>query len=184
MRNLITVCVWAAVAAGLAACSVNGGAQPGRGPGLEVGAVRAGAVMLRSEGRDVLRLSLPEGANCSAQEGAARVESRGHEVVTLWMVEHASTVDEGVGRVTREIEAEFKDFRPLKSMEVSVGGSPARRVTGSGTEADDGDPGSADVVVFKVGPGVFIACAHGESLTSAARSWLMTVVQGATGPER
>jgi hypothetical protein len=49
-------------------------------------------------------------------------------------------------------------------------------------EADDGDAGAADVIAFKVGDHVFVACDHGESLDPMGQQWLLTLVQTAQMP--
>jgi hypothetical protein len=64
----------------------------------------------------------------------------------------------------------------------TIGGSAANRVRGTGVEADDGDPGTADVIVFRAGDRLFVACTHGESLNESARQWMTTVVKTATAP--
>ena len=55
-------------------------------------------------------------------------------------------------------------------------------LVGKGHEADDGDAGSADVVVFKVADHIFIACNHGEGLDPAAQQGMLTLLQTAQAP--
>ena len=69
-----------------------------------------------------------------------------------------------------------------KPTALTIAGTPARRMMGTGTEADDGDPGDADVIVFKTGENYFIACTHAESLQAAAQEWMLHIVQTAKAP--
>lgn len=144
----------------------GGGAAPG--PGEKVCVMTAG-------GRDVLRVMMPRDAECTATEGELRTKAH-DRYVELWLAPGAPTVGEGVERAGKVIESEFEDFKATESSEMVVAGSPAKLVKGKGTEADDGDPGSAEVVVFTAGGRVFIACAHGESLSPKDEEWLMAVV--------
>jgi hypothetical protein len=65
-------------------------------------------------------------------------------------------------------------------MDLVIAGAPAKHVTGSGNEADDGDPGNAEVVFFVAGGRVFAGCVHGEADDSSkARAAMMTVLNTA-----
>ena len=78
------------------------------------------------------------------------------------------------------IKSEFLKFKTNMVMDMIVAGSPAKHVTGSGNEADDGDPGNAEVVLFTVGGHVFAGCVHGEADdASKARAAMMTVLRTA-----
>ena len=91
----------------------------------------------------------------------------------------AQTVDEAVGRVSEQITDEFKNLKVTNSTDLTVAGAPAKRQEGSGEEADDGDAGKADVIVFKMGQHIFVACTHGEALNPAAQEWMLKLVQEA-----
>jgi hypothetical protein len=66
---------------------------------------------------------------------------------------------------------------------VDIAGAPAKHIIGPGNEADDGDPGNAEVVLFVVGGRVFAGCVHGEfDDASRARPAMMAVLQTAHAP--
>jgi len=68
-------------------------------------------------------------------------------------------------------------------MDMLVAGAPAKHVTGSGNEADDGDPGNAEVVLFVVRGRVFAGCVHGEfDDASRARAPMLAVLRTAQAP--
>jgi hypothetical protein len=137
--------------------------------------------VLHSGGLPMLRLTMPERAKCQAQEGALFIKSPKYNA-EVWLVAGARTVDEALPRVPGQIIGEFQNFKPHQSSDLTVAGSPAKRQVGSGLEADDGDPGEADVIVFKVGERIFVGCAHGEGLSAADHQGLLTLVQSAQQP--
>src|SRR5262245_55460086 len=112
------------------------------------------ACVMQSQGRDVLRLTIPEQAKCARGEGAVVLEW-GYRRVQVWLVPGASSLDEAADRVPQEIKGEFKEFKATQVSNLTIAASPARRLAGSGVEADDGDPATADVIVFKVGDHYF-----------------------------
>lgn len=180
MRIIVSGLVLAAFVAMTSGCASSTGTKAGTQAGTRT-AVDTKACVMQSGGRDVLRLSVSADAMCTSKDGALHIESHERHV-HIWLVGGARTVDEAVGRVDQVIKSEFKDFRATGTTAPTIAGTPAKRLTGPGTEADDGDPGDADVLVFKTGDHVFVACTHGESLSSAARQWLLTVVQTAQAP--
>jgi hypothetical protein len=102
--------------------------------------------------------------------------------VELWLMPGVASVGNAVYRVNTSIISEFKDFKPDHITELTVAGSPAKRLVGTGHEADDGDPGDADLIVFTVGNHFFVACTHGESLNPLAQQAMLTLVQTAQLP--
>ena len=143
------------------------------------GATRA--VALPAGGADVLRVTVPAEAKVAAAEGTLRVEAA-HYAVQVWLVPGARTVAEAVGRVGPVIVGEFKDFKAERTTDLTVAGAAAKRLEGPGHEADDGDDGRADVVVFTVGGRAFVACDHGETLDAAGRQGLLDLVRTARRP--
>lgn len=142
----------------------------------------AKACVMKSGGQDVLRLMVPADTACTPKDGSLRLESHDHDVVNVWLVPGVRTVDDAVGHIPLRIDSEFRNFRTTSTTGLTVAGAPAKHLLGSGTEADDGDPGSADVVVFQTGDHVFVACTHGEALTSSAQRSLLALVQTAQKP--
>lgn len=136
---------------------------------------------LQVGGRNVLFLTAPSVAESTMKDGFLHLKSREGEV-EIWRIRGAQSIDDGVRRVDKEISSEFKKFNPTKSTPLTIANAPATRLEGTGTEADDGDPGDADVVVFKVGDNIFIACTHGENLPASARRWMMSLLQTAQKP--
>jgi len=116
-----------------------------------------------------------------AKDGTLHIDATQFDV-ELWLVDGAHTVDEAIGRIGQVIKDQFKDFKATRTTDLTVAGSPARQLIGSDHEADDGDNGQADVIVFEVGDRIFIACAHGEDLTPMAQQGILTVVQSAHTP--
>ena len=143
----------------------------------------AKACVMQFGGHDVLRLTVPADTVIKPKDAFldVRSQSPSHEV-EIWLARDAKTVDEAVGRVNEVIKEEFKDLKVTKSTDLTIAGTAAKRQVGSGAEADDGDAGQADVIVFKMGEHIFVACTHGEKLDAGDHEWLLTLVQGAKGP--
>ncbi len=136
---------------------------------------------MQSGGHDVLQLTVPADTECVDKDGSLKLSSQ-HRNVQFWLVKGAHTVDEAVGRVSQDITDEFKNLKVTKTTDLTIAGTPAKRQEGSGEEADDGDPGKADVIVFKMGEHIFVACVHGEALNAAAQEWMLSLLQTAKGP--
>jgi hypothetical protein len=182
MRAFIYGSLFVVATAVLIGCGSNAGTKPATSaaPQAEKAADTIDFVM-QSGGANVLKLTAPAGTKCVAEDGSLKFDSPKY-FVEVWLVSGAKTVDEAVGRVSSQIVSEFKDFKPNETTDLTVAGSPAKRMVGAGEEADDGDPGKADVIVFKVGEHVFVACNHGESLNEAGQQGLLALVQTAQMP--
>jgi hypothetical protein len=101
----------------------------------------------------------------------------------VWAVPNAKTAGDAVPRAAEIIKSEFINFKTTAAMDLEIAGAPAKHVTGSGNEADDGDPGNTEVVFFAVGDRVFAACVHGEfNDASRARAPMMAVLKTAQLP--
>ncbi|HET6251923.1 MAG TPA: hypothetical protein VFE47_29830 [Tepidisphaeraceae bacterium] len=137
--------------------------------------------VMQSGGTNVLRLTLLPDSKCVAKDGSLHINAPQIEV-EMWLVAGAKTVDEAAAHVSQQIVSEFKDFTVTHTTDLTVAGAPAKRLVGTGHEADDGDPGKADVIVFKVGNHIFVACTHGESLMSIAQDGMLTMVQSVQAP--
>jgi hypothetical protein len=138
------------------------------------------ACAMQSGGHDVLQLAVPLDTECVAKDGSLVLSSQ-HRNVQLWLVSGVPTVDEALGHVSEVIKSEFKNFKGTQSTDLTIAGMPAKRQHGSGEEADDGDEGQADVIVFKLGEHIFVACVHGEALNPAAQEWMLTLLKAAKG---
>ncbi len=171
-RVLGVVALMAVVVAGAVGGCAGGGQAPAAG---------SKACVLRVEGRDVLRVSVPADAECTATEGRLNLKAP-DRYVDIWVVPGAHTMSEVSAGAGRVITPEFHEFKVKTTVQTTVAGKAAERLTGSGTEADDGDPGEADLIVFGLGDRVFVACTHGESILDVSRAWMVTVVQSAALP--
>jgi hypothetical protein len=144
--------------------------------------------MMLDGGRQVLRLTAPAEARCELANGSFDMRSR-DGYVNIWLVRGAKSIDEGVQRIGETIVSEFKEFKPVNTTSIPLtadrgigGGGSAARVMGTGVEADDNDPGKADVIVFQKGGKVFIACTHGETMRSTAQELMVALVRTASTP--
>jgi len=182
MRTFISRSLFIIVTGMLSGCGSNAATKPATpaAPQAEKAADAKDFVM-QSRGTDVLTLRAPAGTKCVAEEGSLKFDSPKY-YAEVWLVSGAKTVDEAMGRVSTQIVSEFKNFKENETTDLTIAGSPAKRMVGVGEEADDGDPGKADVIVFKVGDHVFVACNHGESLTEAGQLGLLALVQTAQKP--
>lgn len=140
------------------------------------------AFVMQSGGTDVLKLTSSAPYKCRSADGSLHFTLPQQYEVEVWIVPGAKAVDQALGKVDSQIVSEFRDFKPDHTTDLTVAGQPAKRLTGKGHEADDGDPGAADVIVFKAGDHVFIACTHGEGLDPAAQQGMLTLVQSAQTP--
>jgi len=103
--------------------------------------------------------------------------------VYVWSVPSAKTIAEAVPQAATIIKSEFTDFVLTDTKHLTVAGHDADHLFGKGAEADDGDPGAAEVVIFTVGKHVFAACVHGEKNEAAQRRpEMLTLLKTAKAP--
>lgn len=140
------------------------------------------AYVMTSHGAEVLKVTTVANAKCVATDGALHFNRELPYEVEFWVVPRAATVDEVLPRVPMLIKSEFVEFKPSQATDLTVAGAPAKRLTGPGREADDNDPGSADVVVFKVGSHVFVACNHGEGLDAPTQQRMLDMLRTVQAP--
>ena len=100
----------------------------------------------------------------------------------LWVVPGAKTVDEAIAGLADVIKGEVLEFRPARTEAITVAGAEGKHLMGKGVEADDHDPGTADVVVFMVGKTVLVACVHGEGETAVKQRPPMLKRETITAP--
>jgi hypothetical protein len=118
-------------------------------------------VTISDHGTAVATLSVPADAKITTIEGKTVVDTK-ELTLYVWVVAKAKTVADAVPLVGEVIKSEFKDFKVDQTKTLTVAEAQARHLMGRGKEADDNDPGSADVVLFAVGKTVLAACVHGE----------------------
>jgi hypothetical protein len=177
MRNLIYGSLFIIAAGMLSGCDSSKKPAPPQADKATDNTV----FIMKSGGASVLKLTGPADFKCVAEDGALKFDTPKF-YAEYWLAAGAHTVDEAVGRVATQIESEFKNFKPNKTTDLTIAGSPAKRMVGDGEEADDGDPGQADVIVFKVGDHVFVACDHGEKLSAAGQEGTLALTQTAQAP--
>jgi len=185
MRTFIRTSLFIIVTGMLSGCCPGTGAKPAASAATQGDkAADTKAWVMQSGGVDLLRLTTSASdTKCVAGDGTLHFNGPLlFDEVEFWLVPGAKTVDEASGRVETQIADQFKDFKPDHTMDLTIAGSPAKRLVGPGHEADDGDAGAADVIVFKVGDHIFVACDHGESLDPTGQQWMLTLVQTAQKP--
>ncbi len=117
---------------------------------------------LSLDGKPALALTVPADAKVTSSNAFVKIKTT-NCTGYIWLVPGAKTVAKAESQAGEIIRSEFVKFKVTGSMDMEVGGMPGKHITGSGNEADDGDPGNAEVIVFKAGPHVFAACIHGEA---------------------
>jgi hypothetical protein len=117
----------------------------------------------------VLNLTVPKEAKVIKKGEMTKIEAKPLWIY-LWHIPAAKTVGEAVPRVAAIIKSEFTDFTLTDTKNLKVAGREATHLFGKGAEADDGDPGTAEIVIFTDGQHVFAACVHGEKDEAAKES--------------
>jgi hypothetical protein len=140
------------------------------------------SVTLSVDGKPALLLQVPSAARITSSNAYVNIRTTKMSL-HVWAVPNARTVEEAVPRAGDLIKGEFVKFKPSTITDVDIAGAPAKHIIGPGNEADDGDPGNAEVVLFVVGGRVFAGCVHGEfDDASRARPAMMAVLQTAHAP--
>jgi hypothetical protein len=137
---------------------------------------------LSVDGKPALVLKVAAAAKITSTNGYLKIQTT-NLTLHVWAVPNANTANEAAPRAAEIIKSEFVKFKFTASMGIEIAGASATQVIGSGNEADDGDPGKAEVVFFVVGGRVFAGCVHGEAdEASKARAAMMTVLKTAQTP--
>ena len=82
--------------------------------------------------------------------------------LSLWSVSGPANAADALPLVAAAIQGDVLQFQAGQTNALTVADAPAFHLIGTGVEADDGDPSTADVVVFAVADHAFMACVHGE----------------------
>jgi hypothetical protein len=140
------------------------------------------SVTLSVDGKSALALQVPPAAKVTSSNGYINIRTTNMSL-HVWTVPKARTAKDALPRAAELIKSEFVKFTATSVTDLVIAGAPAKHVVGSGNEADDGDPGHAEVVLFVVGKHVFAGCVHGEfDDASRARAPMMAVLQTAQAP--
>ena len=126
-------------------------------------------------GTPVLALKIPQDANVTVTGEHTVVQTK-ETTFHVWSLASLKTPEEALPRITEIIKGEFVNFKPESTNKILVADAPALHISGKGNEADDGDPGGAQIVLFTAGKHVFAACAHGEFDDAIRRSKQMMIV--------
>lgn len=109
--------------------------------------------------------------------------SQGAPHIQLWSIPGATSVADVVAKAPALIVNQVKDFVVSKTAAITVAGAAATQLTGTGTEADDGDPANAEVTVFALSGTIWVLVAHGEGEGTAERhADLLAVLGSITAP--
>ncbi len=110
-----------------------------------------------------ITLDLQEGWKTDpSKDGGTTIEvPRSGVHIQVWALADA-TVDDAVKEVPELIKGQVTGFKLTRTQPVTVAGSTGKQLTGTGEEADDGDPANAEVYLFAVEDKVYMICSHGE----------------------
>jgi hypothetical protein len=140
------------------------------------------SVTLSVDGKPALLLQVPSAARITSSNAYVNIHTTNMSL-HVWAVPNAKTANDALSRTGDLIRTEFIKFKPAAIKDLVIAGASAIHVTGAGNEADDGDPGNAEVVLFVVGDQVFAGCVHGEfDDASRARAPMMAVLKTAHAP--
>ena len=120
-------------------------------------------VAVTVENKPAIQMTVPKDATITTKGDKTTIETKDLKLrMYLWRVPGAQTVDAVIPLVGTVIKSEFLEFKLESTTTLQVAGHEARHLKGKGEEADDNDPGGAEVVVFTDGTNFFAACVHGE----------------------
>jgi len=129
-----------------------------------------------------LVLAVPATAKVTPKKDKTEIKTA-NMTLYLWKIPGAATVDAGVAQIPSVIASEVVQFVATTTNTITVAGAVAKQLIGRSVEADDNDPGTADVVVFTTGKAVFAACVHGEGNDAAReRAPMLAVLTTAKAP--
>ena len=118
-------------------------------------------------GRDAaVTLIVPKTAKVTTDNGKTTIDTNKVNVY-LWLAPKAKTIADAVAGVGEIVKSEVKDLKIEETKTVKVADADAKDITAKSNEADDGDPGTTDIIVFTVGGKVIVACVHGEGEAAA-----------------
>jgi hypothetical protein len=124
-----------------------------------------------------ITLQLSEGwKTYSNKDGSVTIDVPKSGVhLQVWALGDA-TVDDAAKKVAELITSQVTHFKVTETKPITVADAEGKRLTGTGEEADDGDPANADVYLFSAGGKVFMVCAHGEGKGSVKNRPLVSAL--------
>lgn len=139
-------------------------------------------ITISADKAPALKLEIPKDAQATTK-GAKTSFLMKTAWVYLWSVPAAKTIAEAVPQTAAIIKSEFTNFELTDTKHLTIAGHEADHLFGKGLEADDGDPGAAEVVIFIIGKHVFAACVHGEKDEAAKmRPEMLGLLKSAKAP--
>ena len=141
-----------------------------------------GTITIPVNGVPALVLTPPPAAKVTTNKAPTEIKTK-DMTLYLWAIPAAQTVDEGVAQIASVISQQVVKFAPTTTNTITVAGAVAKHLIGRGVEADDNDPGTADIVVFTTGKAIFAACVHGEANDAVReREPMLSVLKTAKAP--
>lgn len=139
-------------------------------------------VVIADNGAPVLSLGVPAGSKVYSTPPKTTIVAT-NMYLYVWSVPGVQSTAEALPQIPAIIKDNVLDFKADQTNELRVADAPAIHLIGRGVEADDGDPSTADVVVFTVGTRAFVACVHGEhNDASRERQPMLAALQTAKAP--
>jgi len=139
-------------------------------------------ITIVANGSPVLGLTVPQSATVTTKQEKTEIKTK-EMTLYIWAIPTAKTVDEGAAQIPNVIAREVVQFVATTTNTITVAGAPAKHLMGRAVEADDYDPGTADVVVFTTGKAIFAACVHGEANDAVReREPMLSVLKTAKAP--
>ena len=140
------------------------------------------AVTVSMSNTPALVLTVPKGTKVTPKENKTVIQTP-DMFLHVWPVPGMKTPAEVVPRLADLIKGDVLKFNATMTNTITVAGAPALHLIGNAVEADDGDAATADLVIFAVGPRVFVACVHGEANdASKEREPMLRVLKTAQKP--
>ena len=118
-------------------------------------------VTIKAGGKDAISLSVAKDADVKVKGDKTSIIGKTAQLY-IWSLPGAKSVAAAVPQAGEIIKSEFVKYAVKSTDSLKVAGHEAKLIKGTGEEADDNDPGTADVVIFTDGSHVFAACVHGE----------------------
>ncbi len=118
-------------------------------------------VTITYDGAAVATIRVPQSAKVTRDKAKTVIDTK-DMVLDLWVVPKANTVAEAIAGLDDAIKGEVLKFNATSTETTTVAGSEAKHLKGKGLEADDQDPATVDIVAFRIGKTVLVACVHGE----------------------
>ncbi len=139
-------------------------------------------ITILADAKPAMKLKIPKDAEVIAKPFKTTIRAKDLRIY-IWHVPPAKTVADVIPAVGEEIKSEFLSYVVATTETIKVAGEPAKYLKGKGEEADDNDPGTADVVIFSVGKNIFVACVHGEHEEAAKeRPAFLKVLESVAAP--